>query len=190
TNRDGGSAALTRHAITVEPAGLASMLRARDGSMLAAWGGIGRGRVGMWWLADSFRLALAGDGARHADLWASAFSTLARARAAAVPRVPDDARVDERAVLCGVAGRDRVEAPDGQLVALVPASTTTPACAAYWPTMPGWHALLADARRVPFHVRAAGEAPGLAAGERARATRALLGTSAPAAFAQQSVAWP
>src|SRR5690606_18275773 len=61
TNRDGGSAALTRHAITVEPAGLASMLRARDGSMLAAWGGIGRGRVGMWWLADSFRLALAGD---------------------------------------------------------------------------------------------------------------------------------
>lgn len=189
-DRDAATATLTRRAITVEAGGLAPLLRADDGSTLAAWRAIGHGRVGLWWLADSFRLALAGDGTRHADLWASTFSTLARARAAHVPQLPLDARVDQRAVLCGVADGDRVEAADGAAVALVVAGGVTPACAAYWPATPGWHSLLAGAQRWPFHVRAAGEAPGLAAGANARATRALLGTSAPAAFSQQAVALP
>jgi hypothetical protein len=189
-DRDADRAALTRRAITVEADGLAPLLRADDGSMLAAWRAIGHGRVGLWWLADSFRLALAGDGARHADLWASTFSTLARARSAQVPQLPLDARVDQRAVLCGVSQGDRVEAVDGATVALVVAAGPTPTCAAYWPATPGWHALITGGRRWPFHVRAADEAPGLVAGANARATRALQGISTPAAFAQQAVAWP
>ena len=190
SDRGAAGAALTRRAITVDADGAAPLLRAGDGSLLAAWHAMGQGRVGLWWLADSFRLALAGDGARHADLWASTFSTLARARSPAPPQPPSDARVDQRAVLCGVNNGDRVEAPDGTSVALVVDGAATSACAAYWPTLPGWHDLLSGTQHWPFHVRAADEAPGLAAFANARATRALLGTSAPTAFAQQPIPLP
>lgn len=187
---DAAGVALTRRAIRVDAASAATLLRARDGSPLAAWRAFGRGRIGLWWLADSFRLALAGDGARHANLWAATFSTLARARAPASPQLPPDARVDQRARLCGVADGDRVEAPDGALVPLVVAGDPTAACAAYWPALPGWHTLHAGTARWPFHVRAIDEAAGLAAASRVRDTRALIGTSAPAAFAQQPVPLP
>lgn len=189
-DRDAAGIALSRRAIAVDADNVAPLLRAGDGSPLAAWRAVGHGRVGLWWLADSYRLALAGESARHADLWASTFSTLARARAKAPPRLPVEARVDQRAVVCGVNDGDRVETPDGTTVALVVAGEAASACAAYWPATPGWHDLLSGSQRWTFHVRAPDEAPGLAAFANARATRALLGTSATAEFAQQSFPLP
>jgi hypothetical protein len=190
TEGNAAGIALSRRAIAVDADDAVALLRAGDGSPLAEWRAVGHGRVGLWWLADSFRLALAGDGARHADLWASTFSTLARARAQAAPLPPLEARVDQRAVLCGVNDGDRVEAPDGTTVALVVAGEPMSACAAYWPAMPGWHDLVSGTQRGPFYVRGVDEAPGLAAFANARATRALLGTSSPAALAQQPVPLP
>ncbi|RYD14490.1 MAG: hypothetical protein EOP90_12660 [Lysobacteraceae bacterium] len=182
---------LTPSPVRVDARDATPLLRAADGSVLAAWRIEGHGRIGAWWLADSFRLVLAGDPARHASLWASTFSTLARAQASAQPALPTRARVDERVLICGMDGAARVEAPDRTSVALVPvAMPDGRACAAYFPTERGWHELLAGARRWPFHVRGVDDARTLAAAETARATRALVGGAAASTRAATPVRLP
>ncbi len=185
---------LTPSPVRVDARDATPLLRAADGSVLAAWRIEGDGRIGAWWLADSFRLVLAGDPARHASLWSSTFSTLARAQARVEPELPMEARVDERAVICGIDDAARVEAPDRTSVALVPvAMPDGRACAAYFPGERGWHELLAGARRWPFHVRGVDDALPLAAAQTARATRALVGgaaASAPAVTPARLPRWP
>ena len=182
---------LTPSPVRVDVREATPLLRAGDGSVLAAWRIEGRGRIGAWWLADTFRLVLAGDRARHASLWASTFSTLARAQARAEPGLPIEARVDQRAVVCGIDDGARVAAPDGTSVALVPvAMPDGSACAAYFPRERGWHELLAGAQRWPFHVRGADDARALAAAENARATRALVGGAAEPALAMTPARLP
>lgn len=185
------AAALARQPVDVVGESAVPLLQAGDGTLRASWRALGQGRVGAWWLADSFRLVLSGDAQRHAALWASTVSTLARARAAAVPALPTDARVGERAVPCGLVEGASIESPSGDRVALVPvARGGAGACAAYWPAVPGWHVLHSGGADWPFHVRAAADAPGLAAAADARATRALVGGSEPASVAQQPVRLP
>jgi hypothetical protein len=81
--------------------------------------------------------------------------------------------------LCGLGGKPRVVAPEGQVTTLLPdPGTGDSACAAYWPLQPGWHLLLqtdaeARASRWPFFVYAAGSAPGLRAAELRNSTLRL-----------------
>jgi len=148
----------------------APLLVARDHVALARWRAHGRGRVGTWTLVDAYRLALAGEAPRFGSLWAGAIETLARAQGSGTPRVPHDARVGERAVVCGIRASAHIEAPDGTTQPLLADGTK---CAALWPSAPGWHALVDGESREPFAVVAADAGANVQASERRAATRAL-----------------
>jgi hypothetical protein len=169
----GAGLALARQAISVQAPDATALLRDDNAAPLALWRVQGRGRIGLWWLADSWRRALSGDGSRHADVWSRALATLARARAAAEPRIPRELRIDERAVLCGIADGDRVEDTAGAGVTLLAAADSN--CAAWWPRHAGRHTLLSAGVRWPLDVSAADATSPLAIATRQRATRALLG---------------
>lgn len=184
--------AFARPALAVEASGAAPLLRADGGAILAWIGNHGRGRVALWLLTDSYRLSLAGAGAAFGTVWSDAFGAVARARDEGLAAVPSFARLDERAVFCGIAGEAAIESETGVRTALLVDAADR--CAAYWPEAPGWHALLEGGRREPFFVRASDEAGGLAAGDAARATRALVGasSSSPAVTARERALprWP
>ncbi len=157
----------------------APLLRADDGSVLALWRALGQGRVGLSWFTDEWRAALAGHRAAYATLWSGIVGQLARARGAAPPALPVDARVGVRAVLCGVGDGDAVEdARNVRTPLVVEAEPSGRRCAAYWPREAGWHALVRGDTRWPFDVRAADAATALTRASDARATRALLGSAA------------
>ena len=155
---------LSRRLLRLESAQTQTLLRDSEGVALAVWREQGRGRVALWTLSDSFRLALAGRGDLHARIWNDVFAAVARAQAGAAPEIDADARPDQRMRLCDLNVGARVSAPDGSEQALLidPASGTR-RCAGYWPRMPGWHRLRLGERAWPFAVRGADEALGLRA---------------------------
>jgi hypothetical protein len=165
---------LTRRSLQVESRDAVPLLRDDRGEPLAMWRAESQGRIALWWLGDSFRLALDGSRTVHGTLWSHALATVSRARGAREPMlVDDDSRVDARQVVCGLdadAGAG-VQAPDGQRVPLLRESS---GCAAYWPASAGWHVLDTRNGDWPFHVRAAGEAPGLHAQQFRSATAAMV----------------
>jgi len=150
-----------------------ALLRDSRGEPVALWRAEGQGRVALWWLGDSFRLALDGSPTVYGTLWSDALATVSRARAARQPELPGiDPRVNARQVICGL-GADAeasVQPPDGKRVPLLRESS---GCAAYWPEVAGWHVLDTGGGDWPFHARAAGEAPGLQAQELRAATAAM-----------------
>lgn len=188
---DEAGPALARGALAVDAPDAAPLLRADDGSTLGWSRNLGRGRVALWLLADSYRLSLAGAAPAFGTLWSEVFANLARARGEIPPSLPQAARVDERAVFCAVATDAAVETEAGAHSQLI---ADAAGCAAYWPDAPGWHTLLSGDRRWPFHVRARDEARALAAGETQRATRALLVAASspvePAARSRPLPRWP
>jgi hypothetical protein len=182
----------TSQPLAVAAKDAAPLLRADDGTPLALWRANGQGRIGLWWLADSWRLALGGERTRYATLWSDTLATLARARGTPAPTLPRDARVDERALLCGLAPDATIETQHGEHIALlVEHGVGQSDCAAYWPTQSGWHTLVSARTRWPFHVRAADEARALASAENARATSALVGgATAQAGIATRPIPLP
>lgn len=174
---DEGAMTFTRHGVDVDAGDAAPLLRADDGAMLALWRAQGQGRVALWWLADSWKLALGGGRAPFASLWSSTFTTLARAHASPMPQLPPIARVGERAILCNIKAGYVIEDEGGQRVGLLPDGAATAGCAGYWPTQPGWHTLVSGTpdARWPFLVRAEHEAASLRHADDVRATRDLVG---------------
>lgn len=155
---------LTRRDARLSASDGVALLRDADGTALGLWRAHGRGRVGVWLLADSFRLVLGGRDDLHAALWSDAVSALARAQAAAEFDIDADARQDRRVALCGVSDGARVITPDGASRALLRDPVTgARACAAFWPTSEGWHLLRSGDRTQAFFVRATDAAPGLRA---------------------------
>lgn len=142
-----------------------------DGQPLAAFRNAGLGRSGVWLLANSERLELEGDAAGFGSLWSRVFATLARPQGAPPPELPADARVDQRATLCGLDATAEIEDPAGQPQ---PLAIDRNGCAAWWPTAAGWHRLETAYTDWPIHVRARAELPGLTAAETAAATHALV----------------
>jgi hypothetical protein len=177
----------TARPLEVRAEDAAPLLHADAGTAAALWRAEGRGRVGLWWLADSWRLVLAGEKARHATLWAQAVSTLARPGGKALPLLPVEARVDQRALLCGLGGVSVMEDPAGRQVPLVieGGRDAMPGCAAWWPAQPGWHVLVTADGRWPVPVRAVGEAPGLLRADDQAGTAALSGGSGDGAIASR-----
>lgn len=176
---DEASPALTRMpvAITANDTanGAIALVADATGAPLASWRAHGRGRVGVWPLVDSYRLALAGDAARYGALWAGATGTLARARGAARATLPALARIGERGVICGVPEAADVEDPHGRRIALAPQRDAGERCAAFWPAAAGWHRLVAGDMTQDFYVRAGDDARPLARSQTIAATRALVG---------------
>jgi hypothetical protein len=185
------AAVLSRRALLVEGDDAAPLVRSDDGAAVALWRTLGHGRVAIWWLADTYRMTLAGDAGAFGSVWSRALATVARARGAARPEVPRDARVDLRSVLCGVGDGAYVEQPDGTRAAL---ADETP-CAAFWPAQEGWHTLVSRDVRAPFYAAASNAAPALTAARDAETTRMLagragVGDSASSAREVPASRWP
>jgi len=116
------------------------IIRDKAGAPLAAWIPRGQGRVGLWVVADTYSLALAGHADRFAELWSDLLSTLARPGDQPGAHLVGIARVGERAALCGVKAPIRVAQPSGAKARpIVDPAAGPAACAAFWPQQAGWH---------------------------------------------------
>ena len=149
----------------------ATMLASDAHVALVRWRAHGRGRVGTWTLLDAWKLALGDDAARHGELVASVAEVLARPRGDAPVHVARNARVGERTTICGVGDEAHVASPDGKSQRLLAVGDER--CAAYWPSVAGWHDVIDGEHHAPFAVLTADAAPAMRARERASATRAL-----------------
>lgn len=128
---------LRRLPLQVSGDGVLSLQSSTAGDAVAAWRAIGLGRIGLWWLGDSFVLRLGGESARHAQLWSHASQVLARPVALSEPlRAAQPPVVGERTVLCGAPPPLRALGDDGAPSAL---HGDASGCAAWWPQQTGWH---------------------------------------------------
>ncbi len=164
------------------------MLRADDGEALALWHPVGRGRVALWWLTDSFRLVLSGASSEHANLWRDALSVLARPRATPAPHItPDNPPTGTRITICADADM-RVQSTDAEPVTLLPQTDRNGQhCAGYWPHHAGWHTLQTASGEWPFYVRERNELTAMQAW-RDRQLTAQLATFAGASHSPQASA--
>jgi hypothetical protein len=176
-------------------------LRDARGAVVGRWRAVGRGRVGLWTLTDSFTLALAGDAGRYGELWSDAFAVLARPGSAADMRIEQPAWVQQRLVICGVgAGVTVVDLAGGETRPVVDPATGPAACAGFWPTRAGWHRLRAAGpdgkpREQLFLVRPADALPAMRATMARDATLRLTGIPADgatgvAALPARGSPWP
>ncbi|GAA0670318.1 hypothetical protein FHT00_000592 [Sphingomonas insulae] len=163
---------LSRVATTI---GGIPLLRDARGTPFAAWRNVGRGRVAIVSLVDSFALVTSGNGDAYADLWSTLATTIGRAGSSgAGPGSETLAWAGQRTIVCDIpaAGATAV-APDGATTALL-ADPAARGCAGYWPRLPGWHRIAGGLR----YIHAAGALPQVRAAERRDATLALVGDRA------------
>ena len=167
-----------------------ALLTDSKGRALGLWRAQGRGRMGLWWLGESYRLVLAGRNAEYSRLWSEAFSTLARADAAPAPSLMTrDPRPQQRAIVCGLQAAAQLTDSAGRRDTLLP-DPASGDCAAWWPAQAGWHRLRSGEATRDVYVRRQDEAPGLLAQEQRDATLALVSPGAADAKLRQSVPGP
>lgn len=136
-------------------AGAEAMLQDAKGQPVGGWRSVGRGRVAVLPISDSYRLVLAGRDDRYAELWSSVFAQVARAQPAAVA-----ARVEttmpwsgERLSICQITDGAQVVDPQGGKVTLqIDPASGTQRCAGYWPAAAGWHQLQQGESSLAFYV--------------------------------------
>jgi len=168
--------ALTRR--TLAPTDATSPVLARDpqGEPYAWWRPLGRGRLGISTLTDSYLWALAGRHDLHAGLWSGLLSPLARARGTALPTVSGPAWAGQRVTVCGVGADATMTAPEGARTPLrIDPDTGARSCAGYWPTQAGWHVLHGNAGRRAFYVQDPAQAKAWFLQSQRDATLALAG---------------
>lgn len=155
--------ALTRQSIRVQAPDGVSLFNDNQGDTIGVWRAEQLGRVGVWWLNDSFNLVLSGHADVYGAMWSKISTTLARAKQKPRLSLPDNPMwVNERAVFCGLAQNARIETAQGQQLALlVERQGASKNCAAYWPELSGWHTLKSADQVQPFYVRPANDAPAL-----------------------------
>lgn len=188
---------LSRTVVTVQAGDALPLLRDAQAKPLAWWHSLGRGRVGLVAMADSYRLPLAGHGAAHARLWSGLLAGVVRPTSVVTPAPPAGPLwAGQRAVVCGVDGNAAVIAPDGNRVPLAidPASGARN-CAAFWPHLPGWHQLQTRTGQTAFAVLPAGVGLAWQAQQRFDATAALAAWSPTVQTArgtaiQRGASWP
>ncbi|MCU1052758.1 hypothetical protein JAK50_19875 [Stenotrophomonas maltophilia] len=139
-----GAALPLLEALALQPPGSSALLHDRAGNAIGGWRAVGRGRIGLLPLTDSWRWVLAGRDDRHGELWSSVVATLARAQSS------DDALwspqpiswAGERQTLCGVQAPLQVFNKRGDAVPLiVDGATSALRCAGWWPREAGWQRL-------------------------------------------------
>lgn len=154
---------LNRQSIQVQSTDAVSLYTDNQGEAFGLWRAQQLGRVGVWWLNDSFRLVLAGHADVYGAMWSQIITTLARAKQP--PALPLSAKpmwVNERAVFCGLATNASIETAQGlQQKLLLVTQGENKNCAAYWPQQAGWHTLKSAEQTQAFYVRAENEAPAL-----------------------------
>ncbi len=181
---------LTRMPLRMTAEDSVPLLRATDGSVLALWRAFGQGRIALWLPFDSWRLSTSGDKTRYGTLWSEAFSTLARARGSDAAALPRMARVDQRAVICGIGPDAAIENDQGQHQRLL-IDSEAGNCAAWWPMQAGWQHFVDAGRREPIFVLAADEASNLIRQETRAAARQLVRqASAATTYRAPMQRWP
>lgn len=183
--------------LALQAADSRALLQDRDGKPIGGWRAVGKGRIGMLPITDSWRWVLAGREDRHGELWSSVFATLARAQAGTEgPWSPQAlAWAGERQSLCGVQAPLQAFDTHGKSVPLVvDGGTGTARCAGWWPRQAGWQRLQHGDRTHWRYVFDPKQAPALHRQAMIDATAQRLATSAPAtAPADQRVPgsrWP
>jgi len=198
TGRDTPLPALTRCMLRVGSADALPLLLDAKRQPLAWWRPVGRGRIALTTLADTFRLPLAGHGDAHGQLWSGMLAVIARTPdSPSAPALPWPVWAGQRAVLCGLPEQASIRAPDGAVIPLaVDSASGTRRCAAFWPKQDGWHLLQPDKDRVAFAVLPADAGLAWQAQRRFDATRALAAQAAPmsatsgTAQLQRGSPWP
>lgn len=141
--------------LALRSADSSALLHDATGQPVGAWRRVGRGRLALLPVTDSYRLVLAGREDRHAELWSSVLASVAR------PLPPDAlARLEtatpwqgERVAVCDLSAPAQVRAADGSSVALhIDPATATARCAGYWPRQAGWHQLQQGGHTQAFYV--------------------------------------
>ena len=128
----------------VNATGAEALLQDAQGNAVGGWRSVGRGRVAVLPVSDSYRLVLAGRDDRHAELWSRVLATVARALPGAptVRLATATPWAGERLTLCDVPSGTQVRSPEGHRVTVqVDPATGNQHCAGYWPQQPGWHQL-------------------------------------------------
>ncbi|WP_225765470.1 hypothetical protein [Stenotrophomonas sp. Marseille-Q4652] len=169
----------------------AQPLHAGNDIVVGAWQAVGRGRVGLLDVGNSYALVLAGRPELHAQLWAEALGQVARPTTGEeqAPTLTGRAWRDERSVLCGITDNALVESLSGnqQRLRMDPA---TPGCAAWWPEHSGWHHLGDHA----LYVFDPTDAPTLHRADTQAATAVLINAPTPASAqtttTQPGPRWP
>ncbi|WP_223497414.1 hypothetical protein [Stenotrophomonas indicatrix] len=159
------------------------LLQDREGKAIGGWRAIGKGRIGVLPITDSWRWVLAGREDRHGELWSTVFATLARAQVGTEgPWSPQAlAWAGERQSLCGVQAPLRAFDGRGDGVPLIVDSTTgTARCAGWWPRQAGWQRLQHGDRTHWRYVFDPKQAPAMHRQAMIDATTQRLGTAAPA----------
>ncbi|MGV3577908.1 hypothetical protein [Brevundimonas sp.] len=170
---------LARRDLTDEGSGAVTLLRDADGAALASWRALGRGRVGVWTVTDSYALVLTGRPDRYGEMWSALFSEIGRPGDHSRAEVQGVARAGQRVALCRLTGQPNVLGQDGRPHALrIDAATGDRACAAFWPEQAGWHVIRdGEDRQTPFYVQPTDAAPSLVLAADRSATLALAGTA-------------
>jgi len=128
----------------VDLPGSDALLHDAKGAAIGGWRSVGRGRIALLPITDSYRLVLSGRDDRHAELWSGVFAAVTRALPGApAVRLPSTTPWSgERMTLCDVPDAAQVRDPEGQRIALqVDPTTGAQRCAGYWPQHAGWHQL-------------------------------------------------
>ena len=178
-NKDGDintQAILTRRPVRVSSIDGVTLLQDDSNNPLALWRAEGRGRIALFWLTDTYKLALNADSSRHGQIWQDAVSTLARTRDENPIYVRDrNSRINERIVLCNIAAKTYVQGPNAEITYLIPDTgiAANKNCAAFWPRVSGWHTVVTNKYESLFYVRDSNDAIGLKASAIREATLLL-----------------
>jgi hypothetical protein len=174
---------LSRRPLRVSSRDAVTLLQDDANNPLALWRAEGRGRIGLLWLTDSYKLVLNDEASRHGQLWRDAVSTLARTRNENAIFLRDrNSRINESSVLCNIFAKTYVLEPDAEITYLIIDNNhaANKNCAAFWPRQSGWHRAVSETQEFTFYVRDSNEAPGLKANAMREATLLLTGKQAPA----------
>lgn len=187
---------LSRRPVRVQSRDAMVLLQTDKAEPLAIWRAQGQGRIALWWLTDSYKLALSNATDRHGQLWSEAASTLARARVqSAITSRQPHAWANQRSVFCVLSETASMQEPSGQISPLlVETQGQNKTCAAFWPRQLGWHTLSSNTNRLQVYVRANSEAVGLKAHALREANMQLLGhripQNKPTTIAAPGQHWP
>ena len=194
-DRSSHSAALpTLEVLALQPTDGSTLLLDRAGKALGGWRSVGKGRIGLLPVTDSWRWVLAGRDDRHGELWSGVVATLARAQAGAdaLWSAQAIAWAGERQALCGVqAPLQAFDAKGVGVPLVVDGATASLRCAGWWPRAAGWQRLQHGEATVWRYVFDANEAAVLHRQAMIDATTLALATATPAgAAAMQPVPGP
>ncbi len=131
-------------ALALQFPGGSALLHDRAGNAIGGWRAVGKGRIGLLPLTDSWRWVLAGRDDRHGELWSSVVATLARALGSgdALWSPQPISWAGERQSVCGVQAPLQALNERGEGAPLIVDGTTSAMrCAGWWPLESGWQRL-------------------------------------------------